>query len=174
MKITSVTANNRKHAFEVHTPDHEFVFPYVKAGLVSTADDPIVEVYVDPELGDEAFTYRLKSGLENSIHIDEVLEYNRDPEYMANLALYQLTVDAKRRLEESGLSVREVSRMISTSPSQLYRLLDTTNYAKSAKQLLLLMYLLGWRGPVGNEVPNLFSSDTLKNSLRKVREFQDA
>jgi hypothetical protein len=158
--ITSVAANNRRHAFEVHTLGRDFVLPYTKVELVPSVDDPIVEIFVDPELANEAFTYRLKSGLEDSIHIDAVLEYNQDPAYMADLALYQLTVNAKRRLAASGLSIREVSRLMGTSPSQLYRLLDTTNYAKSARQLLALMYLLGWRGPVGFDAADA-STETL-------------
>lgn len=33
-------------------------------------------MFVDPELGREAITYRLESGREGSVHIDAVLEYN--------------------------------------------------------------------------------------------------
>jgi hypothetical protein len=64
---------------------------------------------------------------------------------MANLALYDLTVEARRRFEESGLSAREVARWLGTSPAQLYRLLDPTNYSKSVKQLILLLYVLGFQ-----------------------------
>jgi hypothetical protein len=45
-----------------------------------------------------------------------VLEYNEDPSYMANLALYELTVEARRRFDQSGLSAREVARWLGTSP----------------------------------------------------------
>ena len=47
------------------------------------------------------------------------------------------------RYEASGLSAREVARLLDTSPTQLYRLLDPTNHAKSLKQLVSLLYLLG-------------------------------
>ena len=143
MKLTKVTANNHKHAFEVRTRRQDFSFPYAKTELVPTTSDPIVEVYVDPELGNEGFTYRLESGKEGSVHIDEVLEYNEDPPYMADLALYKLTVEARKKFEMSGLSAREVARLLGTSPSQLYRLLDPTS-SKNLKQLLLLLYVLGW------------------------------
>ena len=100
-------------------------------------------MFVDPELGREGFTYRLASGAEGSVHVDAVLEYNEDPSFMAELALYRLTQEARERFETSGLSVREVARWLGTSPAQLYRLLDPTNYAKSMRQLVALLYVLG-------------------------------
>jgi hypothetical protein len=143
MKILGVTANNRRHVFEVRTRRQTFVFPYAKADPLPSAGDRIAEVFVDPELGREAFTFRLASGAEGSVHIDAVLEYNEDPSYMADLALYRLTQEARRRLEDSGLSTREVARSLGTSPTQLYRLIDPTNYTKSLRQLMALLYLLG-------------------------------
>ena len=119
------------------------MFPYAKAEPIPMTDDRIVEVFVDPELGREAFTYRLESGAEGSVHIDSVLEYNEDPGYMADLALYRLSQEARERFEASGLSAREVARSLGTSPTQLYRLLDPTNYTKSLRQLMALLYLLG-------------------------------
>jgi len=143
MKILGVTSNNRKHAFEVRTRRETLPFPYAKADPAPTSADRIVEVFVDPELGREGFTYRLASGAEGSIHIDAVLEHNQDPGYMAELALYRLTQEARARFDASGLSTREASRWLGTSPTQLYRLLDPTNYTKSLRQLLSLLYLLG-------------------------------
>lgn len=143
MKILGIAANNRKHAFEVRTSRQVFVFPYSKADPVPSATDRIEDVFVDPELGREGFSYRLHSGAEGSIHIDDVLEYNEDPSYMAELTLYRLTQEARKRYESSGLSAREVSRWLGTSPAQLYRLLDPTNYSKSLRQLISLLYVLG-------------------------------
>lgn len=143
MKIQNVVANNRRRAFEVHTRRETYVFPYTKAAPTPSVEDRIAEVYVDPEFGREGFTYRLVSGAEGSVHVDAVLEYNEDPSYMAELTLYRLTLEAKKRYESSGLSAREVARLLDTSPTQLYRLLDPTNYAKSLKQLVSLLYLLG-------------------------------
>ena len=143
MKIQSVVANNRRRAFEVCTRRDAFVFPYAKTTPTPSAGDRIAEVYVDPELGREGFTYRLTSGSEGSVHLDAVLEYNEYPSYMAELTLYRLTLEATKRYESSGLSAREVARLLDTSPTQLYRLLDPTNYAKSLKQLVSLLYLLG-------------------------------
>lgn len=143
MKITRVAANNRRHIFEVHTRRDDFVFPYTKSDPAPATNDRIVAVFVDPELGREGFSYRLESGAEGSVHIDSVLEYNEDPGYMADLALYRLSQEARERYEASGLSAREVTRLLGTSPTQLYRLLDPTNYTKSLRQLMALLYVLG-------------------------------
>jgi hypothetical protein len=120
------------------------MFPYAKAEPAPSGADPLVEVAPDPELGNEAFTYQLASGTEGTIHMDAVLEYNQDPSTMADLAMYQLTLQARGRYEESGLSAREVARAMHTSTSQLYRLLDPTNYNKSLHQLLALLNHLGY------------------------------
>jgi len=142
VKITSVTANNRKRAFEVKTRRGQWPFPYSKAEPAPTASDPLVELYVDPELGREGFTYLLASGAEGSVHIDHVLDYNEEPGYMRDLLLYNLTVDALERIEASPLSKREIIRRLGTSPAQFYRLLDTTNYRKSVDKMLALLQVL--------------------------------
>lgn len=142
MKITSVTANNRKRAFEVKTRRGQWPFPYSKAEPAPTPSDPLVELYIDPELGREGFTYLLASGAEGSVHIDHVLDYNEEPGHMRDLLLYSLTVEALERIEASPLSKREIIRRLGTSPAQFYRLLDTTNYRKSIDKMLALLQVL--------------------------------
>lgn len=144
MKILSVEPNNRRRLFQVHTRGRDLDFPYAMSDPQPTSDDPIIEAYVDPELGREAFTYRLVSGAEGSVHVDAILEYHRDPACLADLALYQLSVKARERFDASGLPAREVARRLGTSPTQLYRLLDPTNYTKSLRQLFALLNLLGY------------------------------
>src|SRR5687768_13397872 len=107
MKILSVKANNRKHAFDVKTRSATLPFPYAKSNPVPSREDPVSDVYVDLELGREGFTYTLKSGAEGTIHVDAVLHHNEDPSYLADLALYRLTTEAKKRFEASPLSARE-------------------------------------------------------------------
>lgn len=144
MKIVAIDLDNRKRQFEVRARGGRvFKFPYAKAMPTPTAQDRIVEAFVDPELGREAFTYRLSSGREGSVPMDAVLEYNEDPSHMAELALYRLTLEAQARLEKSGMSVRQVARSLGTSPAQLYRLLDPTNSTKSLKQMVALLHILG-------------------------------
>lgn len=134
--------NNRRHAFEVGTSRGSLAFPYAKADPTPSAADSVVEVAVDQELGREVFTYRLASGSEGSVHVEQVLEYNRDPSYMRDLLLYRLTIEAQKCLDASSLSKREIIRRLGTSPAQFYRLLDTTNYRKSMDKLLLLLQVI--------------------------------
>jgi hypothetical protein len=142
MKIRSVTHNNRKKAFEVRTSTKALVFPFSKADSPPTIQDPVAEVSVDAEAGREAFTYVLQSGKTGTVHVEQVLEYNRDPTYLRDLLLYRLTLEAQKRIAESRLSKREIIRRLDTSAAQLYRLLDQTNYRKSVDQVLALLQVL--------------------------------
>jgi hypothetical protein len=120
------------------------VFPYSRVDPIPSANDRLTDVFVDPEFGREGFTYKLRSGKEGSVHIDSVLEYNEDPSYLAELTMCRLTQDARERFDASELSAREISRRLGTSPAQLYRLLDPTNYSKSLRQLFSLLHWLGY------------------------------
>lgn len=142
MKIRSVTANNRKKAFEVKTHSRVLAFPYAKADPKPSASDPVAQAVVDKELGREGFVYILESGREGTVHVEQVLEYNQDPAYLRDLLLYKLTIEAQKRVDASGLSKREIVRRLGTSAAQLYRLLDQTNYRKSVDQVLNLLHVL--------------------------------
>ena len=139
MKIRSVRHNNRKKVFEVATSTKRLLFPFSKAKPTPTTDDLVVELFVDPEAGREAFTYLLGSGRAGTVHIEQVLEDNQDPRDLRDRLLYRLTVEAQQRVAESPLSKREIVRRLGTSAAQLYRLLDQTNYRKSVDQLLALL-----------------------------------
>ena len=142
MKIRKVHYNNHKKAFEVQIARGTLLYPYVKADPPPSKDDPVERVFVDTDLGREGFTYVLRSGLEGTIHIDQVLDYNRDPNYLRDALLYRLTVEAQKRVEASALAKREIIRRLGTSATQFYRLLDQTNYRKSFGQLLSLFQIL--------------------------------
>ena len=140
--MRSVRHNNRKRLFDVRTSSKRLVFPYSKADPVPTAADPVAEAFVDNEVGREAFTYVLASGRSGTVHGEQVLEYNQDPSYLRNLLLYKLTLEAQGRVAASALSKREIIRRLGTSATQLYRLLDQTNYRKSVDQLVALLQVL--------------------------------
>jgi hypothetical protein len=142
MKIKKVTENNRKKAFEISTGGKVYLFPYSRLKGSPSRENPVKRVYVDRELGSEAFTYELQSGNEGTVHMDHVLEYNRDPHYMRDLLLYKLTLEAQERVRSSSISKREIIRRLNTSAAQFYRLLDQTNYKKSIDQLTALLQVL--------------------------------
>jgi predicted XRE-type DNA-binding protein len=142
VKIRSARTNNRRKVLEVATSKARFLFPFVKLDPRPSAGDPIVKIWVDKELASEAVTYELASGREGSVHIEQVLEYNKDPDYLRDRLLYRLTLEAQKRIAASSLSRREIIRRLGTSASQLYRLLDQTNYSKSVDQLVSLLQIL--------------------------------
>jgi hypothetical protein len=142
VKIRAVTHDNRRKRFSVTTADKQYVFPYAKLEVRPSRRDPLRRVYVDRELGREAFTYELESGAQGTVHLDHVLDYNRDPRYLRDLLLYRLSLLAQERVNGSPLSKRELIRRLGTSPAQFYRLLDQTNYRKSLDQLLALLAVL--------------------------------
>lgn len=142
MKIRAVSANNRKKMIEVKTSTKTMPFPYAKLDPRPTGTDPVLRVFVDKEIGGEGFTYVLASGKEGTVHIDHVLEYNQDPRALRDMLLYKLTIEAQKRVKASSLSKREIIRRLGTSATQLYRLLDQTNYRKSVDQLLDLLRVL--------------------------------
>lgn len=142
MKIRSVSANNHRKAFEIKAASHVFHFPFAKANPKPTSADPVIDLSVDQELGREAFTFELKSGRTGIIHVEQILEYNQDPSYLRDAMLYNLTIEAQKRIKNSGLAKRELIRRLGTSATQLYRLLDQTNYRKSIDQMLRLLHVL--------------------------------
>ena len=142
MKIHSVAFNNRKKTFEVTIDSETLPFPYVMADPAPAPGDPVARVRVDGELAQEAFVFTVNSGRETTVHVEQVLEYNQDPSYLRDLLLYKLTLEAQRRVTATALSKREITRRLGTSPAQLYRLLDQTNYRKSVDHVLHLLHVL--------------------------------
>ncbi len=142
MKIRSVKYNNRKKVFEIRVSTRDFLFPYSKTDPRPSPEDPVARVFVDREIGREGFTYVLESGKTGTAHVEQVLEYNQDPNHMRDLLLYRLTIEAQKRIDASPLSKREIIRRLGTSAAQLYRLLDQRNYRKSVDQLLSLLQVL--------------------------------
>lgn len=143
MKIVSVSVNNRKKSICIETRKGMFEYPFAKLDVRPTARNRIKDIFVDAELGREGVTYFLESGSENSLHLDAFLEYNRDPDYLKMLFLYELSVKAQKALKKSKLSKNEVCRRLKTSASQLARLLDQTNHKKSVDKMLELLAVLG-------------------------------
>jgi hypothetical protein len=144
VKVLDVRLNNRSRAFELTLEGRGLLtLPYVRAEPPPTREDPVEDVFIDPELGCEGVTYRLVSGLEGSVLADQVLDYNADPGYLRDLLLHRLTVEAVERVENESIGIREISRRLGTSPTQLYRLLDTTNYRKTVDRMLELLQVLG-------------------------------
>ena len=142
MKIRTAAFNNRRKAFDVEAGGALHVLPFSRVEPVPGTDDPVVDVSVDTDTARETFTFTLRSGATGTVHVEQVLEYNKDPHYLRDALLYQLTLESQKRVAASPLAKREIMRRLGTSATQLYRLLDQTNYQKSIDQLLALLYVL--------------------------------
>ena len=143
MRITNVEYNNHNKSFSVTTKKSIYNYPYANLDLPPKENNPLISVWIDEDFGEEAFSYKLKDSKSGTVHIDHVLEYNRDPNYMTELLLYKLTIEAKKHVDNTPLSKREIIRRLGTSPSQYYRLLDQTNVTKSINKMLNLLQVLG-------------------------------
>lgn len=141
--IKRILSNNRKKSFAIESSRGVFEFPYSVLPIKPSTVDPLVAVWVDEECARQVFGYRLQSGKEDYIHIDDVLHHNKDPEYERDMLLYRLTVEAQDILKKKRITKRELARTLKTSPKQLYRLLDQTFYGKTIDQMVKLLNALG-------------------------------
>ena len=142
MKVKKVVANNRKKAFEITTSKGNYEFPYSRLEVPPSDRDPLVEVFPDREVAFDGFTYRLMSGKEDTILADRLLDYAKDPEYVRTMILFKLTLKARDRIKELGVSKREVIRRMGTTPTQFYRLMDKDNLSKTIDQMVKLLSAL--------------------------------
>jgi hypothetical protein len=137
-----VSFNNRRKDFSVRLGARTLRYPYARLQVPPSADDPVVSVAPDPEVGHQGFTYTQASGAEGVVLSDQVLDYNEDPRYQRDALLYEVTLQAQERLRSSRLSRREIIRRLGTSPAQFYRLLDQTNTRKTMDKMLALLHVL--------------------------------
>ena len=146
MKIKRVIANNRKKAFEIQTSTKKsFEFPYSQLKAPPSLRDPLTDLYPDPEVAFDGFTYRLRSGKEDTILLDRIQEYAKDPDYVRLYLLAKLTMQALKRIKELQISKREVIRRMGTTPTQFYRLIDPKNDSKTLDQMVRLLSALDCR-----------------------------
>lgn len=146
MKIKEVIINNRKKSFEITVGQKKPVleFPFARLRTKPKGGNNLIKAIADPELGCQAITYTLSNGSEDVLTLDEILSYNNDPEYRRQMHLYELTLKAHKILEQSKLSHRAVIRRMKSSPTQFYRLLDTTHYSKTLDQMICLLEALDY------------------------------
>jgi hypothetical protein len=177
VKVRAVNVNRKKRQLELTLRSGRMLpLPFSRLRPQPTRANRIATAWVDDELGREAATYVLESGAEGSAHVDQALDYNDDPTYLADLLTHKLTVTALERLARSELSRRELARRLGTSVPQVYRLLDPTNTRKSIGQLAALLHVLGCRVDLvvqpytmtrcGPAVGTSKTSDTTRHPIR--------
>jgi predicted XRE-type DNA-binding protein len=131
-------------SFELFANKKKWLFPYSKLNLKPTMNNPIAKVVVDSDFGDEGFTYYLKSGTEATVPMDAVLEYNKDPKYIREQLLYNLTLQARQIIKQKRISHNEIIRRMKISQMHFYRIINTTCYTKTIDQMVLLLAALDY------------------------------
>ncbi len=144
IKIKEVNYDNKKRCFYIETSRGTLPFPYSKLHLIPTGNNKIKKAYADKEIAYDGFTYILESGDEDTVPVDAVLEYNKDPDYMRQMLLYKLSLKAQKILEKKKINKREVIRRLKTSPAQFYRLIDQAFYGKTVDQMIRLLSALDY------------------------------
>ena len=76
------------------------------------------------------------AGPKGVVHIEQVLEYNRDSSYLRDALLYRLTIEAQRRVEASALSKREIVRRLGHYGSEM---------SHAARPALRAFWLAPWQ-----------------------------
>lgn len=143
MKIKRVLPHEKKKAFIVQAGAKSYEVPYAVLSPAPTKRDPLISVTVDAELGGLGFTFRLRSGKEQTMLLEQVLDMHHDPEVARKRTLYELTCLAQETAQRSKLTKRAISRRLSCTPTHLYRLLDQTFYGKTIDQMVKLLSVLG-------------------------------
>ena len=143
MKIKRVLAHEKKKAFIVQAGANSYEVPYAALSPAPTKRDPLISVTVDAELGGLGFTFRLRSGKEQTMLLEQVLDMHHDPEVARKRTLYELNCLAQDTAQRSKLTKRAISRRLSCTPTHLYRLLDQTFYGKTIDQMVKLLSVLG-------------------------------
>ena len=86
MKIRRATVNQKKSQIELVTySGRTYPMPLSRLSPTPSPTNQLVSAQVDPELDREAVTFVLESGEEGVLHIDQALDYNRDPGYLAEM-----------------------------------------------------------------------------------------
>jgi len=100
-------------------------------------------IMIDRELGNQAASFVLEDGSRGDFPADFVLYYC-DPTYDWS-PMNQLKRAVKDKLGQSKLSVRVLADALSTSPSQVMRLLQENKVSKQIAQLFQLAELAGYQ-----------------------------
>ena len=132
-KFKKIQFDNKKKLFYLeYTSGLKIECPYSTLGIQGM----VVESAPDKESGQHSFYFILDNGDKKFVPFDQPLHIVQNPEYVRQHTLYEITKQLNVYLEKAKIPKRELARRLSTSMSQLARLLDTTNYTKELSRLI--------------------------------------
>ena len=143
-RITYVYANYRSRSLVVHLGQHKLLYPFALLDPQPSAWDRYVRYYVDERAGPSAVHYVLESGSQGRLTAEQVLDFHREPAQLKTRVLETLTMAASERIQNTGLSKRQIFKRLRTSRAQLDRILDPSNVRKSVDSVLAVLEVLGY------------------------------
>ena len=141
MKITNVSIDRRRKELVILAGRRTFRYPLA----LLPAKEELVAAVADEEIGREGVECHFASGRTDTVHLDDIRAQLGEAQYAREILLYELTLKAQELLKERGLARRALCRLLSTSPAQVYRLLDQKCYNKSIDKMVELLRVLGYR-----------------------------
>lgn len=145
-KFKRVGFNNRRKVFVLeYTTGLKLECPYSSLGITQ----PIISAAPDKEVGNHSFYFVTKDGNIDYVPYDQPLSIAQHPEFIKQELLFNMTQRLNELIAKSSISKRELARRLSTSLSQLERIIDPTNYKKNLSTLVqlaaILNYELNWK-----------------------------
>lgn len=146
-RFKKISANYRKAVLEITLQEgrkltrHSLPFA-VFPGSNMGAGNRFTEIVIERNLGDQAASYALEDGTRGDFPADLVLYYS-DPTYQWS-PINQLKRTLKSKIADANLSFRVLADALSTSPSQVMRLLEENRASKQLLQLFKLAQVAGY------------------------------
>ena len=140
-KLKRAECDNKKKVFHLeYTSGLKIECPYSSLGIKTK----IIEAGPDDDDGHHSFYFIPDHGKKNFVPFDQPLHIVQNPEYIKQQTLYEVTKQLNVFIEKEKVSKRELARRLSTSMSQIIRLLDTTNYKKELSRLIEIAAMLNY------------------------------
>ena len=147
-KFKAIRPNYRKGVLEITLQEgrklSRYTLPFgALKGTRVSSKNRFVSIDPDEELGRQGATFVMADGTRGDLPADFVLYYC-DPTYDWS-PINQLKQVLRDKLKASKLSVRVLADALSTSPSQVVRLLEENRGSKQLLQLFKLAELAGYQ-----------------------------
>ena len=139
-KLKKIEFNNRKKEFDVfYKSGQKVTLHFGQLGIQSN----LLAAGVDPESKGIAFFYKTETGAEDFVPYDIPLILAKDPDYLFQIEVEELTADIKKKMESKGITKKFLARSLGTSDIQIQRLLNADNPNKNFLQLNKIAHILG-------------------------------
>ena len=139
-RFRSVTLNNRKRQIAcVYTNGKKIILHLGQLGIRKN----VIRVWVDRETGGRSVGFEFSDGSIDYMPYDQPLFLTKEPEFLLQTHIEDLTSRIKSELKKQGISKRYLATRLGTSDNQIQRLLDPKILNKNLEQLYKIAALLG-------------------------------